>query len=141
MQRHIPTLFQEFNDLRNLFSSLEELNEEKQHHHSGITLYEDKDHVFVELSVPGLVSEDIQISFEKGILWVKGESKKEDNKEKKDVKYHAMSSRSFSYRIAIPSKVDESAMPKAKLKNGILHVTFEKARASRPQQIHIQDES
>lgn len=141
MHRHIPTLFQEFNDLRNLFSSLEEMNDEKTNHHSGISLYEDKDHVFVELSVPGLLSDDIQISFEKGVLWVKGESKKEEDKEKKEIKYHTMSSKSFSYRIALPTKVDESVTPKAKLKNGILHITFEKARASRPQQIHIHEES
>ncbi len=138
---HYPSLFREFNDLRNFFSSLEEINEEKPHHFSGISLYENKDHVFVELALPGLNSEEIQISFEKGILWVKGESKKENQDDKKEFKYHTVSSKSFSYRIPLPSKVDESSHPKAKLKNGILSVIFEKAKASKPQQIQIHEES
>ena len=141
MHRNLPSLLNELNELRNLFTPFEELTEERSHHFSGVSLYEDKEHVFVELAVPGLVSEEIQISFEKGVLWVKGESKKEEHKEKKDVKYHTMSSKSFSYRIPLPSKVDETLAPKAKLKNGILTVTFEKAKSSKPQQIVIHDES
>jgi HSP20 family protein len=141
MNRHLPSLFHEMNQLRNLLSSMDEITEEKVHHFSGVSLYEDKDSVYAELAVPGLTSEEIQISFEKGVLWVKGESKKEEQKERKDVKYHAVSSSSFSYRIPLPTKVDESSTPKAKLKNGILTVTFEKARASKPQQITIHEES
>ena len=141
MHRHLPSLFQELNDLRNLFTNVEDYHEEKGNYHSGVSLYEDKDHMYVELAVPGLASEDIQISFEKGILWVKAESKKEEDKEKKEIKYHYVSSKSFSYRIPLPAKVDESQTPKAKLKNGLLTVTFEKAKASRPQQIHIHEES
>ncbi|NBO24770.1 MAG: Hsp20/alpha crystallin family protein [Chlamydiae bacterium] len=141
MHRHLPSLFNEFNELRNLLSSVDDLYEEKTHHLSGVTLYEDKDHVFVELALPGLTSEEIHISFDKGILWVKGESKKEEQKDKKDFKYHTVSSKSFSYRIPLPTKVDEGLSPKAKLKNGILAITFEKARSSKPQQITIHEES
>lgn len=141
MHRHLPSLFQDLNDLRNLLINMDDVQEDKVHHFSGVSLFEDKDHVFLELAVPGLVSEDISISFEKGVLWVKGESKKEEQKDKKEIKFHSISSKSFSYRIPLPSKVDESSTPKAKLKNGILHVTFEKAKASKPQSITIHEES
>jgi HSP20 family protein len=141
MHRHLPSLIQELNDLRNLFTVVDDYQEEKGHFQTGVSLYEDKDHIYVELAVPGLASEDIQISFEKGILWVKGESKKEQDKEKKEIKYHYVSSKSFSYRIPLPTKADDNQTPKAKLKNGLLTVAFEKAKALRPQQIQIHEES
>ncbi len=141
MNRHLPSLFQEFHDLRNFFTTLDEINEEKWNHFSGVSVYEDKDQLFIELAMPGLNADEIQISFEKGVLWAKGESKKELKEEKKDVKYHSNSSKAFSYRIPLPSKVEESIAPKAKLKNGVLTVSFDKPKASKPQQITIQEES
>jgi HSP20 family protein len=141
MHRHLPSLFHEFNEWRNLLSSIDDFHDEKPHSSTGVSLYEDKDHLYVELAVPGLVSDEIQISFEKGVLWVKGESKKTEDKEKKEIKYHFTSSQSFSYRVPLPAKVDEAQTPNAKLKNGVLKVIFEKARATRPQHIQIKEES
>ena len=49
---------------------------------SGLSVYEDDKTVYVEASVPGVDPKDVEVTYDKGVLWVKGESKEEE-KEKK----------------------------------------------------------
>jgi len=100
---------------------------------SSISLYEDENKIFVEAAMPGINPKDIQICFEKGILWLKAETKKEE----KDVKYHMKAQNNFSYRLPIPSRIDENVEPEATYENGILKVAFEKTKASKPRKIEI----
>ena len=126
----VPSLFRPFGELNPFF---EEFTIDEEREGTGLSVYEDKDKIFVEADLPGLKKEDITVSFEKGILWVKGECREE----KKDVKHHIKSSRSFSYRVPIPVQIDEHASPEAIFKDGVLKVSFEKTRASKPQQINV----
>ena len=125
-----PMLFRQLNDLSPF---MEEFAIDEEREGSGLSVYEDKDKIFVEADLPGLKKEDITVSFEKGILWIKGECREE----KKDVKHHIKSSRSFSYRVPIPVQIDENGAPEALFKDGVLKVSFEKTRASKPQQINV----
>lgn len=126
----LPTLFRPFGDLSPLF---EEFTMGEEREGLGLSVYEDKDKIFVEADLPGLKKEDITVSFEKGILWIKGECREE----KKEVKHHVKSSRNFSYRVPLPAQIDEGAEPDAIFKDGVLKVSFEKPKASKPQQINI----
>jgi HSP20 family protein len=88
--------------------------------------------------MPGVKKEDININFEKGMLWIKAESKKEDKEDKeKKYKYHLKATSAFSYRLPIPSKVDDSKTPEAIYKDGILKVIFEKGNISKAHKIEI----
>lgn len=102
---------------------------------SGISVSEDNDKVYVSAALPGVDEKDIEITFDKGTLWVKGvvEEKEEDKKRK----YYRQSSSNFSYQIAVPGDLDQNAEPEAMYKNGVMTVTFKKSPQSQPKKIAI----
>lgn len=103
---------------------------------SGLSLSEDEKNVYVEAHLPGLKSEDIEISYEKGMLLVKG-SKKEEQKDK-EKKYYRKAVNSFCYRVNIPSAVDENKEPDATYKDGVLKIVFiKRSEASKAKKISI----
>lgn len=85
--------------------------------------------------MPGLKSEEIEINLNKGTLWIKGEKKEEATD--KDKKFYSKSTRSFSYSIALPEQVDESQEPEATYKDGVLKISFKKAKTSEAKRINI----
>ena len=82
---------------------------------------------------PGLKAEEIEVSLDKNVLWIKGEKKEEE----KDKKFYKKASTSFSYRVLIPVEVDESKEIDATYKDGIMKVTFHKISESKPKKINI----
>jgi len=102
---------------------------------SNISLSEDDSHYYVEANLPGLADEDIDLTFDKGVLWIKGQKK--ESEEDKKRKFYYRSSSSYSYRIAIPGDLDESVEPDAKFENGVIHVIFNKAKKEEPKKISI----
>lgn len=93
---------------------------------SGLSVSEDDRHIYIEASLPGIRPDEIDMNFEKGILWIKAEKKDEIADKKK--KYYRKALTSFSYRIAVPGEIDDSKQPEAICKNGILTVTFFKTK-------------
>ena len=100
---------------------------------SGLSISEDDSSVYVDASVPGIQPEDIDITFEKGVLWIKGEAKEE----KKDRKYYKKASSSFSYRVALPSDIDINSEPQATCENGVMKITFQKSPKAKPKKIAV----
>lgn len=100
---------------------------------SGISISEDEQHVYVEVALPGIKPEEIEITFDKGILWVKGEAKEEENKRK----YYRKATRSFSYRVAVPGDLDGSFEPEATSTNGVMSVKFKKSPKAQPKKITV----
>ena len=103
--------------------------------HSDLSVSEDDKNVFVEANMPGLDSDDIEVTYHKGQLWLRG-SKKEEEKDKKR-KYYRYASSSFSYRLAVPGNIDEKSEPDAEYKNGVMKVTFKKMAEEQPKKITI----
>ena len=102
---------------------------------SGISISEDEARVYITASTPGLDEKDIEVTFDKGVLWIKGEKKEvEDDKKKK---YYRRSETSFSYRIAVPGDIDVSKDPDAEYKNGVMTVSFPKSPQSQPKKISV----
>lgn len=120
------SLFEDFEDDWDLheFSSL-----------SGLSVSEDESHVYVEAALPGLNPDEVDMTYEKGTLWIKGEKKEEAEDKKK--KYYRKAMSHFSYRIAIPGDVDESKEPEAMCKNGVLIITFFKSKKGPTKKIPI----
>ena len=50
---------------------------------SGLTISEDEKRVYVEAALPGVDPKNVEITFDKGIVWIKGEIK--DVEEKKNL--------------------------------------------------------
>jgi HSP20 family protein len=102
-------------------------------HQSGLSVSEDKDHVYVEADLPGLKAEDIEVTFEKGVLWIRGEK----NVEEKKKKIYRQASRSFSYRVHVPGAIDEKREPEATYKDGVMKVCFSKSSDTHAKKINF----
>ena len=101
---------------------------------SGLSVSEDENHVFVEAALPGIKPDEIETTFDKGILWIKAEKKEGHDGTKK---YYRKAASSFSYRVAIPGSIDENRHPEAVFKDGMITVTFEKTKKAEPKKIAI----
>lgn len=102
----------------------------------GLSIYEDNKNIHVEAALPGINPEDVDISYDKGVLWIRGETKEEEQGGKR--KYYRRASNSFSYRITLPAEVDMNVEPKASLDRGVLTVTFAKSPQAQPKKIQLQ---
>jgi len=103
---------------------------------SGLSVSEDDKNIFIEASLPGIKPENIDVTFQDGYLWIKGEVKEEEKD--KSRKYYREATKSFSYRVAVPGEVDSSIDPVAKYKHGIMTVSFTKSPKAQPKKIQIQ---
>lgn len=99
-----------------------------------LDVYETKDDVVVKASVAGVDPDKVEITFEKGVLTV---TAAEAEEEKEGKKYYRKSSRSYSYRVAIPGNIDMGAEPEAKVTHGVVTVTFKKAEEAKPKKIMV----
>ncbi|MFH2085261.1 MAG: Hsp20/alpha crystallin family protein [bacterium] len=99
-----------------------------------LDVYETKDEVVVRAAVAGVDPDKVDITFEKGVLTITGA---EETEEKEDKKFYRKSSRSYAYRVAVPGNIDLSTEPEAKVKHGVISVTFKKAEEAKPKKIAI----
>lgn len=90
-----------------------------------VDLWETQDSYKVEVALPGLKKEDLNVNFEDGLLTVTGERKFND--EKKEQKYHVVESYygKFSRSFQLPEHVDGTAI-EAQFENGILLISVPK---------------
>lgn len=104
---------------------------------SDLAMYEDDKNIFVEAALPGLSNEEVDVTFHKGILVIRG-SKKEEEEDKKR-KYYRKANRTYTYRVSVPGNIDETAEPSAEFKNGVMKVSFPKMRVQEPKKIQIKN--
>lgn len=137
-----PRSFWSFPRTRAPFSFLENIEDDWALHEftnpSGLSVSEDDEHVYVDAALPDIKPDEIEMIFDKGVLWIKAEKKEESEDKKKKFYRKAMST--FSYRIAVPGDVDESKDPDARCKNGMLKVTFYKNKKGTSKKIPIREE-
>ncbi len=106
---------------------------------SGLSVFEDDKKIYIEASLPGIDPKNIEITFQDGYLWIRGESKEEDKDKTK--KYYRQASKSFSYRVAVPGDIDNSSDPAATYKHGIMTVAFMKSPKAQPKKIQVKLET
>lgn len=87
---------------------------------TGLSVFEEKDKVCIEAALPGMDLDDIKVNYDKGMLLIEADKKKEE----KDRKYYRKAHQSYCYQVSIPGQVQDE--PKALYKNGVLTVTFPK---------------
>lgn len=101
---------------------------------NSIDIYETEDEVVVSANVAGVNQEDIDLTFEKGILWIKADKVQEDSKGKK---HYSRASWSYSYKVAIPGTLDFHQEPQASVANGVVTIRFKKSEATKPRKLKI----
>jgi HSP20 family protein len=101
------------NTLDSLFSNV------CTHSYSDYYLSHDDDLYHLELALPGLNKKDINLSINDNYLFLSYEPKKDD-------KHNMWSGSCFNKRIRLPRSIKKDSIS-AKLKNGILSISIEKA--------------
>ncbi len=105
---------------------------------NSIDMYENENEVVVRANVAGVSSDDVDITFEKGVLWIQARNTtQEESEEKETKKYFSKASWNYSYKVAIPGFLDHSKEPDVELNDGILEITFYKSAASKPKKLAI----
>lgn len=102
---------------------------------NNLDVYETNDEVVVKANVAGVPADAVDITFEKGVLWIKADKTEEqDDKQKK---HYSKSSWNYSYKISVPGMIDLNAEPQAKVDQGVVTITFKKAEASKPRKVTV----
>lgn len=101
-----------------------------------LDLSETPEAYFVEMAVPGMKAEDLNVTVENGVLTISGEVKQ--NAESKERNFHRVERRygRFSRSVSLPSTVRGDAI-EAKLEHGILFLSIPKAEEVKPRKITI----
>lgn len=103
---------------------------------NSLDVYETENEVVVQANVAGIDEKNLDITFEKGVLWIKAEQEEKEEDQKK--KYFSKSSWSYSYKVSVPGMLDHTAEPKVTLEKGMLTIVFKKAEASKPKKLSVQ---
>lgn len=102
---------------------------------NNLEVYETANEIVVKANVAGVPVDKVDITFEKGVLWIKAEKAEAQQDEQK--KHYSRSSWSYSYKIAVPGMYDPTKEPSAEVTDGVLVVTFAKSEASKPKKLTI----
>jgi HSP20 family protein len=102
-----------------------------------VDISENGDNLFVDVEIPGMKKEDINISLENNVLSLQGEKKQE--KEVKEENYHRWERNygSFARSFELPVQVQSDKI-KASYRNGVLHIELPKAEEVKPREIPIE---
>lgn len=103
----------------------------------GLNVYEEEGNVVVEASVPGIPEDKIEITYEDGVMHIKGRSEEKEEEKKKNWVVHRMQRvSSFDYSTYLPRPVDDKKI-EASVKNGVLTIKAPVAEAAKAKRIPI----
>jgi len=102
-----------------------------------VDIKENDSEIRMDLELPGLKPEDVDLSAENGVLTVRGE-KKSERKEGEENRYHVVERTygSFLRTFQLPQGIDEDQI-KAEFENGILSIHIPKSALPQPKRIQI----
>ena len=101
-----------------------------------LDLYETPDEVVARVNLPGMKSEDVQISVTGDMLTLRGEVKPVDNQ--KEVTYQILERKAgiFERTVSLPADI-QAEKAKADFENGVLTITMPKSEIAKPRTISI----
>lgn len=101
-----------------------------------LDVFEEKDAIQVRVELPGVDQKDIQLTYQDGILTLKGEKRQDWQAEEGNV--HRVERRygSFVRTLSLPATVDASRVT-ACFKNGVLMIGLPKKEEAKPREIQI----
>lgn len=93
----------------------------------------------IHADLPGVKSDDIEVTAENGVLTIKGERESKKEEEKDNYKRVERFSGSFMRRFTLPDSADLEKIS-AKTKDGVLELTIPKAEKTKPKRIEVKVE-
>ena len=106
---------------------------------SSVEVYETEKEVVVKANVAGVPEDKIDLTFEKGVLYITaqiGEEQKDENTQDGRT-YYARWNQQYSYTVRVPGEIDHSEEPNVEYDKGVLTITFSKSRAAQPRKLMI----
>jgi HSP20 family protein len=102
-----------------------------------VDIKESENEISLDLELPGIKPEDVDITAENGVLTVRGE-KKSERKEGEESRYHVVERTygSFFRTFQLPQGIDEDQI-NAAFEHGILSIHIPKAALPQPKRIQI----
>jgi len=103
-----------------------------------VDVYSDDDKVVVKAELPGLKKDEVEVSYDAGVLNIKGERKHEAQFKEKG--YHRIERAygGFHRAVRIPAEVDGSKCT-AEMRDGVLRVTLPKAEQAKARKIEVKE--
>lgn len=101
-----------------------------------LDMYETDKDVVVEMPLAGMKPEDVEVSFEKGVLVVKGESRKVHEVDDKNYYRKEIRSGAFYREVALPTPVLEDKVS-AEFQDGVLKIIAPKAQPAATKKIAV----
>ena len=103
-----------------------------------VDIRETEQEMVLELELPGIKPEQVELTAESGVLTVKGEKRSERKEGNENDRYHVVerSYGSFMRSFQLPQGVDESKI-EADCDSGILSIHIPKAALPQPKKIQI----
>ena len=97
-------------------------------------IWEDQDNYHVELELPGVANDDIEITYEKGGLVVNAE--RAAPQEERKYWHHSRRYGKSRFNMQLPDTVDGEKI-EAELRHGVLHLTLAKRPEAQPKKITV----
>ena len=99
-----------------------------------VAIWDDETHVYVEVEVPGVCRDDLEVVVHDGQLWIQGERKSID--EDRNYWHNERTFGRFERLIALPNVVDADSI-EAEMHDGVLSVKLTKKPEAQPKKIAI----
>lgn len=107
----------------------------------GLTVYETDNEVIAKANVPGIPAEEVDISYDAGVLTIKAEHQEtEEEKKKKKTVYRQARLAKYYYSTSIPYSVKTDKID-AEVKDGVVTVTMPKSEGTKPRKIKVKKAS
>jgi HSP20 family protein len=103
----------------------------------GLNVHEEDGKIVVKAAVPGIPAEQLDITYEDGILHIKGRFEEaEEEKKKKKVVYRKQMISSVDYTTQLPRPIDAAGI-EAEVVNGVVTIHAPIAEAAKPKKIAV----
>ena len=124
-------------ELERLFGELKPVSAESpQAWAPAVDLREDATSYYLEAELPGIAQQDLQLSVEKDVIFLKGARKREEKKEGKGYLYSERAYGSFERSFGIPEGIDADRVT-ASFEHGVLRVTIPKPEREQAKKIEV----
>ncbi len=101
-----------------------------------LDMYQTEDEMVVKASLPGLTTEDVDISIENNVLTIRGEADESTEEKQGDYILRERHSGSYSRSVRLPKNLT-TAKTEATFEDGVLTVTIPKSEDAKPETIKV----
>lgn len=101
-----------------------------------VAMWDDADKVFLELELPGVARDSLDVSVHKGTMRISGERKAPEGDRNYWVNDRVYGT--FERNVALPEDVDADSID-ARLTDGVLHIELSKRPEAQPKKITVRD--